>query len=179
MLFHYSNFSKVISLSLRSVKIQSKIFCRFPSNFFKGFCLLRLVRPFYPSFFIYFHVSCIFFMHFGDNFEPMNIGVFGVFNQFFVNWSLGFSCGMLLNWSLWFNLINLMNWENLNFLGLETIQIGDFVQLSINWWNWIVWLIDLIIILYYLSCVMINGSICWDFWKWVFKSWGFLYKLYA
>ena len=71
-----------------------------------------------------------------------------------------------------------MNWENLNFLRLETTRIGSFVQLSINWWNWLVWLIDLVIIFYYLTCVMINLSICWDFWKWVFKIWGFWYKLY-
>ena len=31
----------------------------------------------------------------------------------------------------------------------------------------------------YLTCLMINWSICWDFWKWVFKIWGFWYKLYV
>ena len=80
---------------------------------------------------------------------------------------------------MWFNLINLLNWEKLNFLGLETTWIRDFVQLSIILWNWLVWLIELVIIFCYLSCVMINWSICWDFWKWVFKIWGFCYKLYV
>ena len=179
MLFHYSNFFKSsFSLSLWSIEIQSKIFCRFPSKIFKGFCLVTLGRPLCPSFFNYFHVWCIFSCILGRISNLWRIGVFGVFNQFFQNWSLGFCYGMLLNWSLWFNLINFLNWENLNILGLETTQIGDFVQLSMNWWNWLVWLIDLIIIFYYLTCVMINwSSICWDFWKQVFKFWDFLNKL--
>ena len=92
-------FQKVLSLSLWSVKAQSKIFCRFPSNFFKGFWLLRLVRPFCTSVFIYFHVSCICFMHFGKISNLRKIGLFVDFNLFFQNWSLGFCYGMLLNWS--------------------------------------------------------------------------------
>ena len=130
-------FQKVLSLSLQLVKIQSNFFCHFPSNFFKGFWLLKPVRPFCPSFFIYFHVSCIFFLHFGKISNLRKIGVFVDFNLFFQNWSLGFYYGMLLNCSLVFNLINLLNWENLNFLGLETTRIGDFIQLSIIWWNWL------------------------------------------
>ena len=128
-----------LSLSLSSIGQDSKQdFCRFPSKIFKGFCLLTSVRHFCPSFFIYFHISCIFSCILGRISNRWKIWVFGVFNQFFQNWSLGFCYGMLLNWSLWFNLINLLNWENLNFLGLETTQIGAFVQLSINWWNWLV-----------------------------------------
>ena len=57
--FTISKVSKSYSLSLRPVHIQRQIFCRFLSNFLQGFCLLRPVKPFYPSFFIYFHVSCI------------------------------------------------------------------------------------------------------------------------
>ena len=72
-----------------------------------------------------------------------------------------------------------MNWEKLNFLGLEITRIWDFVQLSINLWNWLVLLIHFVIIYCYLTYVMINWSICWDFWKWVFKIWGFCYKLYV
>ena len=72
-----------------------------------------------------------------------------------------------------------MNWEKLKFLGLETTRIWDFVQLSINWWNWLVLLIHFVIIYCYLTCVMINLSIFWDFWKWVFKIWGFCYNLYV
>ena len=112
---HYSNFSKSY-FSLPSIGQDSKkIFCSFPSNFFKGFWLLRLVRPFCPSFFIYFHVSCIFLMHFGKISNLRKIGVFVNFNLFFQNWSLGFCYEMLLNCSLVFNLINLLIWEKLNF----------------------------------------------------------------
>ena len=177
MFYHFQTFSKALSLSIRSVKHSSSIFCRFPSIFLQDFCLLRPIRPFYPPFFIYFHLSCIFSCILGRNSNLWKIGVFGVFDHFFHNWSLGFCCEMIYNWSLWFNLINLMNLENFDFLGLETTRIGAFVQLSINWWNWLVWLIDLVIIFCYLTCVMINWSICWDFWKWVFKIWGFWYKL--
>ena len=54
-------FQKHFSLSLSSIDqgFQS-IFCHFPSHFLQGFCLLRLVKLFYPSFFIYFLYSCIF-----------------------------------------------------------------------------------------------------------------------
>ena len=97
LVFHVSNFSKVLSLSLHSVKVQRKIFCRFPSNFFKGFWLLRPVRPFCPSFFIYFHVSCIYFHSFWENFKPKENLVFIDFNLFFQNWSLGICYEMLLN----------------------------------------------------------------------------------
>ena len=121
--------------SLSSTNPTQANFCHFPSNLLQGFCLLRPVRPFYPSFFSYFHFfSCIL----GRNLNLWKFGVFIVFNLFFQNWSMVFCCGMILIWSLWFNLIKLMNWEKLDFLGLETTRIGDCVQLSINWWNWLV-----------------------------------------
>ena len=102
--------------SLPSIGQGSKqIFCSFPSNFFKGFWLLRLVRPFCPSFFIYFHVLCIFFMHFGKISNLRKIVVFVNFNLFIQNWSLGFCYEMLLNCSLVLNLINSLIWEKLNF----------------------------------------------------------------
>ena len=66
-----------------------------------------------------------------------------------------------------------MNWEKLKFLVFETTWIGDFVQLSLIWWNWLVLLHHFIIIYYFLTCVMINWLICWNFWKWVFKIWVF------
>ena len=179
MFYHYSNFFKS-SFSLSLIHQDSKQdFCRFPSKIFKGFCLLTPVRHFFPSFFIYFLISCIFSCFLGRISNLWKIEVFGFFNQFFQNWSLAFCYGMLLNWSLWFNLINLLNWKILIFLGLETTRIGVFVQLSINWWNWLIWLIDLVIIFCYITCLMINWSICWDFWKWVFQIWGFWYKLYV
>ena len=98
---------------------------------------------------------------------------------------MGFCYWMILTCSSRFNLINLMNWEKLKFLGLETTWFWDFVQLSKNWWNWFVFLINFIIIYCYLTWEMIIWSICWDFWKWVFKIWVFfflifyLYKLYV
>ena len=64
---HFQTFSKhfSLSLSLQLVKASNHYFCCFPSNFFKGFCPLRPVRPLYPSLFTYFQVSCIFVMHIG------------------------------------------------------------------------------------------------------------------
>ena len=43
----------------------TQIFCRFLHQFLLGFPLSRLVRPFYPSFWFYFHV----FMHFFHAFK--------------------------------------------------------------------------------------------------------------
>ena len=47
-------------------------------------------------------------------------------------------------------------WKKLEILGLETTRFGDFVQLCWIWWNWLVRLIHLIIIMCYLSCVIVN-----------------------
>ena len=57
--FPIQTFFKTRSLSIRSVYGSKKFFCRLPPNFLQGFSPLRSVRPFYPSFCIYFHVSCI------------------------------------------------------------------------------------------------------------------------
>ena len=43
----------------------TQIFCRFFPQLFQGFPLSRPVRPFYPSFWFYFHV----FMHFFHTFK--------------------------------------------------------------------------------------------------------------
>ena len=147
-----------------------QVFCNFRPNFFEGFYHLRPVRPLYPSFFIYFHVSCIL----GRTSNLWKFGFFVDLSLFFGNWSMCFCCGMIYNGSIWINLINLLNWENLEFLGFETTWIGDFVQLGIIWWNWLVRLINLIIIFCYLTCVMINWSIYWNLYKWFFKILGFL-----
>ena len=50
----FQTFSKTFWLSLSSTGPSQAEFCCFPSNFFKGFCLLAPVRPFYPSFFCLF-----------------------------------------------------------------------------------------------------------------------------
>ena len=168
-------FQNVLSLSLSSIGQGSKQnFLSFSFKFLQGFLTFKASKKFLP--FLFHLFSC--FMHFflilfGKISNLRKIGVFIDFNIFFQNWLLGFCYEMLLNWSWWFNLINLFNWGKLNFLGLGTTQIWDFVQLSIILWNWLVWLIELVIILCYLSYVMINWSFCWDFWKWVFKFWGF------
>ena len=49
------------TLSLYSIgQGSNQFFCHFPSILLQGFSPLRLVRLFYPSFCIYFQVSCIF-----------------------------------------------------------------------------------------------------------------------
>ena len=48
------------SLSLRFGLGSTSYFCRFLSFFLQGFSLQIPVRPFYPSFCFYFHISCIF-----------------------------------------------------------------------------------------------------------------------
>ena len=48
--------------------------------------------------------------------------------------------------------------EKLKILGLKYTWIGDFVQIEINWWNWLVGLIELIILNCFLTCVIINWS---------------------
>ena len=68
-----TSFSKsfsTFSLSLRLGKAALKIFCRFLPKFLQGFPLSRPVRPFYPSFWFYFHVLMHFFMHLKGIFGP-------------------------------------------------------------------------------------------------------------
>ena len=90
MFYHFQTFSKALSLSIRSVKHSSSIFCRFPSKFFQSFCLLRPTRPFWPFFFIYFHVSCIFFMHNGEILNLRKIWGFWWFQSFLSKLISGF-----------------------------------------------------------------------------------------
>ena len=73
-----------------------------------------------------------------------------------------FCCKMLYNCSWWFSLIYLVICEKLKILGLEYTQIGDFVQIEFDWWNWLVGLIEFIILNYFLTCVMINWSIYYE-----------------
>ena len=139
MFITISTFSKSFSLSLRPIQIQSQDFCRFPSNVFKDFCLHTQVRPFYASIFNCFHFLCIL----GRYSNLWKFGVFVVFNHFFQNLSVGFCCWMIVNWSLWFNLINLMNREKLDFLGLETTQMGFLFSWAlideIGLFDWLIW----------------------------------------
>ena len=126
--FIIQTFFKTLILSLfdRS-KGQNKIFVVFDQIFFKGFCHLRPVRPLYPSFFIYFHVSCIL----GRMLNLWKFGDFDNLSLFFHNWLMGFCCGMLLNFSLVFNSINLMNWENFNFSRAWKYPILGFCSIEL------------------------------------------------
>ena len=88
---HYSNFfQNSFSLYLINLSVKAR-FLLFSSKFFWGFCHLRPVRPFYLSFFIYFHVSCIL----GRMSNLKEIGIFDDSSFFFGNWSMGFCCGTI------------------------------------------------------------------------------------
>ena len=65
-------FSKVFQLffSLRLGKVALRIFCRFPPKFLQGFPPSKPVRPFYPSFWFYFHDFMHIFMHLKGIFGP-------------------------------------------------------------------------------------------------------------
>ena len=73
----FKTFQKALSLSLWPIQIQSQFFCRFPSNFLQGFCLLAPVRPFYPFFF----GLISFFMHLKGKFRTYGILGFLVFSM--------------------------------------------------------------------------------------------------
>ena len=74
----FKSFSKLFSLSLRFGLGSTLDFCRFWSFFLQGFSLHIPVRPFYPSFCWYFHISCL-FMHF--NLGISNLWIFEVFDD--------------------------------------------------------------------------------------------------
>ena len=59
----FKSFFQVFSLSLWFRLGSTSDFCRFWSFLLQGFSLQTPVRPFYPSFYFYFLISCI-FMHF-------------------------------------------------------------------------------------------------------------------
>ena len=152
-------FSKLFKLFLSLFdlsKVPSKFFCRFPPKFSQDFPSTRPVRLFCPFFFIYFMFSCIKSCFLGKILNLLDFGIFVDSNHISWNWSMGFCYKLLYNWSWWFNLINLVNCKKLKILGFEFIWFGDFVQLVLIWWNWLVELIYLIIIWCYLSCLMIN-----------------------
>ena len=67
-----TSFSIVFQLlfSLRLGKAALRFFCRFPPKFLRGFPPSKPVRPFYPSFWFYFHVFMHIFMHLKSIFEP-------------------------------------------------------------------------------------------------------------
>ena len=56
----FSNFFFKFSLSLRFRLGSTSDFCRFWSFLLQGFSLQTPVRPFYPYFYFYFLISCIF-----------------------------------------------------------------------------------------------------------------------
>ena len=133
----------------------SKLFCRFPSNFLQDFCLLVLVRLFFPFFF-----SLIsFFMHLRENFEPMGFWDFWCFRCFLSKLIIGF-----------------LLWDDINMIFVVYFdQFDELGKIEISRaWNYPIWgfcsiklnlvklacVIHFVIIYSYLICVMINWSIC-------------------
>ena len=126
----FQKFSKFsLSLFLRFKLGSTSVFCCFLSFFLQGFSLHIPVRPFYPSFCLYFHISRIF------NLGMLNLSIFGVFDDYdhiFWNWSLGFVPIMFLTLFLLENLINLEICEKSKILGLVLNLIWGF---SLIWFN--------------------------------------------
>ena len=88
-------FKKLRLFSLSSIDPDStSIFCRFSSNFLQGFCLLALVRPFYPFFFGLISL----FMHFREIFGPIGFWDF---------WFLGCFLSQLINGFLLLDDVNM------------------------------------------------------------------------
>ena len=114
-----TSFSKVFQLffSLRLGKVALQIFCRFPPKLLQGFPPSKPVRPFYPSFWFYFHSFMHIFMHLKGIFGPPWIWDFCWFKAYFLNWSLGFVGILLYSWLFFINLINLGFYEELKILG--------------------------------------------------------------
>ena len=67
-----TSFSKSSSTFLLSLTWQGSTmtFCRFLPQFLQGFPPSKPVRPFYPSFWFYFHIFMHFFMHLKGIFGP-------------------------------------------------------------------------------------------------------------
>ena len=117
------------SLSLRFRLGSTSNFCRFLSFFLQGFSLRTPVRPFYPSFCFYFHISCILIWEF------RTYTFFRVFydsSRILCNWSMGFVDILLYSWSLLENLINLEICEKSKFLGLVLNPIWGFCSIWFN-----------------------------------------------
>ena len=85
-------FKKVFQLffSLQLGKAALHIFCRFLPQFLQGFPPSRPVRPFYPSFWFYFHVFMHIFMHLGDIFGTFDFWDFWWFKACFLKLIIGF-----------------------------------------------------------------------------------------
>ena len=108
-------FKSFLSLSLWFRLGSTSDFCHFWSFFLQGFSLQTPVRPFYPSFCFYFHISCILIWEF------RTYKIFEVFDdssRILCHWSMGFVDILLYSWSLLENLINLEICEKSKFLGL-------------------------------------------------------------
>ena len=85
-------FKKVFKLffSLRIGKDSLQFFCRFPPKSLQGFPPSKPVRPFYPSFWFYFHVFMHIFLHLKDIFETFEIWDFCWFKACFLKFIIGF-----------------------------------------------------------------------------------------
>ena len=125
----FKSFSSFLSLSLWFRLGSTSDFCHFWSFFLQGFSLQTPVRPFYPSFCFYFHISCILFWEFRTY---TIFGDFDASSRILCNWSMGFVDMLLYSWSLLENLINLEICEKSKFLGLVLNSIWGFCSIWFN-----------------------------------------------
>ena len=125
----------------------------------QGFLTSKANKTFLP--FLFHLFSC--FMHFFSCILG-NIGTYE--NLGFLLWDV-----IKLILVIWFDQFDELG--KIEFSRAWNYPNWGFCSIEHIWWNWLVRLINLIIIICSLSCVMINWSVCWNLWKWVFKIWGF------
>ena len=76
--------------SLQLGKVALQIFCRFPPKLLQGFPPSKPVKPFYPSFWFYFHSFMHIFMHLKGIFGPLYFWDFLWFKARFLKLIIGF-----------------------------------------------------------------------------------------
>ena len=140
--FFKNTFSKVFqvfSLSLWFRLGSTLDFCHFLSFFLQGFSLQTPVRPFYPSFCFYFHISCI-FMHFNLGILNLFLGFLMIQAEFCVidQWVLLIYCYIhdlcWLIWSIW------GFWDVFKILGLVLNPNWGFCSIWFNLMKLACWL---------------------------------------
>ena len=115
--FKTSFFKKAFQLffSLQLGKDSLQFFCRFPPKFLQGFPPSKPVRPFYPSFWFYFHVFMHIFMHLKDIFRNFwDLGfllIQGLFSEIDHWVSLGYCYIHVCYWLFWSIWGYMKNWK--------------------------------------------------------------------
>ena len=125
---HVQTLFKTFSLSIQSIKASNQFFVIFLLSFCKVFSLPRPIRPYYPSFFIYFQVSCIFIMHIWEFSNLRNLGVF----FFFFCWFKPFLSKLINGFLLWdaINMILVVQFD-------QFVELGKFgISRAWNYPNW-------------------------------------------